>query len=52
MKKTTKIVVALLLPIVIFIWIIGWSLYWTGQAKTKPELKQKEPKHERPAVQN
>ena len=26
MKKTTKIVVALLLPAIIFIWMVGWIL--------------------------
>lgn len=33
MKKRRRLVVLLLLPAVIFMWIVGWSLYWIGGKK-------------------
>jgi hypothetical protein len=29
-----------MLPIVIFIWFIGWSLYWTGSRKESAKPKE------------
>jgi len=34
-----RIVVIMLLPIVIFLWVIGWSLFWIG-SQTKPHRTQ------------
>lgn len=31
--KRNKAVQFLLLPEVVFMWIVGWSLYWTGSKK-------------------
>jgi flagellar basal body-associated protein FliL len=31
--KRNKAVIALLLPVIIFLWIVGWSLYWIGRQK-------------------
>jgi hypothetical protein len=30
-----------MLPIVVFLWLIGWSLYWTGRKKQVVEQKEK-----------
>jgi flagellar basal body-associated protein FliL len=31
-----RVFVIMLLPLIILLWIIGWSLYWTG-TKTQPK---------------
>jgi hypothetical protein len=31
--KRGRAVAALLLPAIIFLWIVGWSLYWIGRQK-------------------
>lgn len=31
--KRNRVIVAVLLPAVIFLWIVGWSLYWIGHQK-------------------
>lgn len=38
-KKGNRLVAALLSPILIFIFMVGWSLYWIGQPKMKYQLK-------------
>jgi hypothetical protein len=30
MPRRNRVALLLILPIVIFIWFIGWSLYWIG----------------------
>jgi hypothetical protein len=30
MRKRNKVTLFLMLPIAIFIWFVGWSLYWIG----------------------
>ena len=35
--KRSKVVVAVLLPAIIFLWIVGWSLYWIGRQKESQE---------------
>lgn len=40
-RKRNKAVIFLLLPAIIFLWIIGWSLYWIGH--------QKEPRKAQPS---
>jgi hypothetical protein len=32
-SKRNKAIIVLLLPAIIFLWIIGWSLYWIGHQK-------------------
>jgi hypothetical protein len=39
--KRNKAIIVLLLPAIIFLWIIGWSLYWIGH--------QKEPRKAQPS---
>ena len=39
-KKRNKLTVALLAPILIIVFIVGWSLYWIGQSG---QLKVKQP---------
>jgi Tfp pilus assembly protein PilO len=43
LQKRNRALVALLLPAIIFLWIVGWSLYWIGHQQ---ERKQK-PQHTR-----
>ena len=38
-KKRNKLTVILLSPILIIVFIVGWSLYWIGQSG-KPKTKQ------------
>jgi hypothetical protein len=45
MRKRRAAISLLAMPIVVFIWFIGWSLYWFGRKKKKlkPDLaNQKE----------
>jgi len=35
MHVRNKAVILFLLPITIFLWIIGWNLFWTG-SQTRP----------------
>ena len=35
--KRSRVVVAVLLPAIIFLWIVGWSLYWIGRQKESRE---------------
>ena len=41
MHKRNRAVQVLLLPTVVFTWIVGWSLYWIGSKKgqIKPNKK-------------
>ena len=40
MKKRNRIALLLVFPVAIFIWFVGWSLYWIGsREKPKVELK-------------
>jgi flagellar basal body-associated protein FliL len=40
--KRNKAIIAVLLPAIIFLWIVGWSLYWIGHQKEtqKPQPPQ------------
>jgi hypothetical protein len=38
-KKRNKLAVALLAPILVFIFIVGWSLSWIGQLKANQPQK-------------
>ena len=46
MRKRNRVTLFLMLPIVIFIWFIGWSLYWIGSrgkaVKPRKIIDQKE----------
>jgi preprotein translocase subunit YajC len=39
-KKRSKAVIVLLLPVVVILWIFGWSLYWIGRQR---ECRKAEP---------
>jgi len=32
-KKRSRAVIVLLLPVVVILWIFGWSLYWIGRQR-------------------
>jgi flagellar basal body-associated protein FliL len=38
-RKRSKALILLLLPAVVFIWMIGWSLYWIGHQKERQKAK-------------
>jgi hypothetical protein len=38
-SKRHKAIIVLLLPAIIFLWIIGWSLYWIGHQKEPREAQ-------------
>jgi hypothetical protein len=46
MHKRNRVALFLMLPIVIFIWFVGWSLYWIGSrrevGKPRKNIDQKE----------
>jgi hypothetical protein len=33
MRKRSRVALLLVLPIAVFIWFIGWSLYWIGSKR-------------------
>lgn len=37
--KRNKAIIAVLLPAIIFLWIVGWSLYWIGHQKKPRTLR-------------
>jgi len=39
MRKNKRIFAMLALPIVVFVWCIGWGFYWMGQANEKSTPK-------------
>ena len=51
-KKRNKLTVALLAPILLIVFIVGWSLYWIGQSG-QPKAKQpQKPINKTPAKQD
>ena len=48
-RKRNKAIIVLLLPVIIFLWIVGWSLYCIGHQKepqkAKPPSSTKEEDH-------
>jgi hypothetical protein len=39
MRKRNRVVLFLLMPIVFFMWFIGWSLYWIGSREDAKSRK-------------
>ena len=44
-RKRNRLVVALLLPALVLVWLVGWSMYWLGHQRedknrTKPAPKK------------
>jgi flagellar basal body-associated protein FliL len=51
-KKRNKLIVALLAPILLILFIVGWNLYYVGQ-KRQPNIKQpQKPIKKAPTEQN
>jgi hypothetical protein len=40
------VIIALLLPAIIFLWIVGWSLYWIGHHRESQKTQPSSPKEE------
>ena len=40
MHKPNKVALFLLIPIEIFLWFLGWSLYWAGSHKMQVTPKK------------
>jgi hypothetical protein len=38
MRKRNRAVLLLILPIAVFLWFVGWSLYWIGSRRKAPKL--------------
>jgi hypothetical protein len=51
-KKRNKLTVALLAPILIIIFIVGWSLYWIGQSGPLNEKQPQKPINKTPPKQD
>jgi hypothetical protein len=43
MKILSKIVLILIFPAAIFLWPIGWSLFWIGSQKRRIKPKETKP---------
>jgi flagellar basal body-associated protein FliL len=41
MHKRNRLTVLLTLPVVVFLWVIGWSLYWIGSKSREVDQKKK-----------
>jgi hypothetical protein len=37
--KRNRAFIAILLPAIIFLWIVGWSLYWIGHQRESRETQ-------------
>jgi hypothetical protein len=45
--KRNRAVIALLLPVIIFLWIVGWGLFWIGyQKESRKNQSSPSPKEE------
>ena len=38
-RRRNRLIVALLMPAVIFLWVVGWSLYWIGHQRDDKPVK-------------
>ncbi len=45
-RTRSKVVAALLLPAIIFMWIVGWAFYWIGHQKETKYSTQQVPKRD------
>jgi len=41
MRKRNRGILFLMLPLVVFFWFFGWSLYWTGRKKQVIKPKER-----------
>jgi len=51
-KKRNKLTIALLAPISIIVFIVGWSLYWIGQSGQRNTKQPQKPIKKTPAEQD
>ncbi len=51
-KKRNKLAVALLAPILIIVFMVGWSLNWIGQARLRNAKQPQKPINKTPAKQD
>jgi len=40
MRKRNKSALLLVFPIAVFVWFVGWILYWTGSMEKAPKLSK------------
>jgi flagellar basal body-associated protein FliL len=45
-RKRNKAIIAVFLPAIIFLWIVGWVLYWIGHQRKQQEPQAASPKQE------
>jgi flagellar basal body-associated protein FliL len=50
-RKRSKLTLALLAPVLMIIFIVGWSLSWIGQSRSPKAKQQPKPIHKTPAKQ-
>jgi Tfp pilus assembly protein PilO len=41
MRKQSRVALFLMMPLAVFFWILGWSLYWIGSNKKLTELEKR-----------
>ena len=47
--KRNKLAIFLMIPVVCFLWLVGWTLSWTGSNK-EGDKQTRMPKQKRPSV--
>jgi hypothetical protein len=50
-KKRSRLTRIILLPALVPIFVIGWSLYWIGQSKNNPKHPKHRPNNKTPKKQ-
>ena len=45
-RKRSRLVVALLLPVLVLVWLVGWSMYWLGHQRTDNKRNKPAPKED------
>ena len=45
-RKRSRLVVALLLPALVLVWLVGWSMYWLGHQRTDKKKNKPTPKED------
>jgi len=43
-RKRSRAMIIMLLPLLIFVFIIGWSMYWIGNQKRNGKTQRKPPR--------
>jgi hypothetical protein len=44
MRRRNRFTLFLALPVAVFLWVFGWSLYWTGSKKIGSSKKLAKPR--------